>query len=94
MKKETAAFLKALNLYPKEEREKRSLDELINQVSVFQISLEEENKKAEERYTSEGIWDDSRIEILREAVNYLSAGIKYKNRAFQLSYGKSRFGPC
>lgn len=93
MKKETATFLKTFNLYPKEERENHTLTELCSHVSDFQSSLEEENIKAEERYEKTGIWDDSMITVLREAINYLAAGIKYKNRAFQLNYGKTRFGP-
>ena len=93
MKKETSAFLQTLDLYPREVRESHTLDELLSHVSAFKISLEEARKIEEERYENEGIWDDSASTILREAINYLTAGIKYKNKAFQMNYGKTKFGP-
>ncbi len=93
MGNDTIQFLRDHNMYPAEERNSKTLDELLAKEKEFRDELNKETYYAENLFSERGIWNPEKIDILREAINYLAAEIKIKRRYFRSAYGKNRFGP-
>lgn len=93
MRNDTKQFLYEKGLYPAEERNKKSLEELCDLIKKFEEDLNEERQWSEEHYLKTGKYDETKSEILRESIKYLAFITKRKVKAFQSNYGKDRYGP-
>lgn len=90
---ETRRILAARGAYPVEDRNKLSIDELIDIKNFFEyvISLAEEEE--EEIYSETYVYDDTKKRQYQDALSVILKTLKAKERLQRRIFGKNFFGP-
>lgn len=90
---ETRRILSARGAYPAEDRNKLSIDELIDMKNYFEYVISLADEEAEEIYSETYVYDDSKKRKYQDALSVILKTLKAKERLQRRNFGKNFFGP-